>query len=218
MPPRRYDSTRRAAAAAGRRAAVVAAAREVFEEHGWAGTRISEVAARAGVSQKLVEAAFGTKAALLEAAVEYAIRGDVEPVAMPQRERVQAMEGAPDAGAMLRLHAAHLREVNARSARIALVVEQAAAADPAVAVVWRQMNRNREFAVRWATETLWSKPGRRRGLTRARVAAAFWVALDWGTYTTLTERAGLDDPGFERWLVEYYSSLLLARAAVTRRG
>jgi TetR/AcrR family transcriptional regulator, regulator of autoinduction and epiphytic fitness len=217
MPTRRYDTTRRAAAAAARRLAVVAAAKELFERRGWAGTRVSDIAARAGVSQKLVEASFGTKAALLAAAVEYAIRGDVEPVAMPQRERVRAMEAAPDADAMLRLHAAHLREVNARSARIARVVEQAAAADPAAAAVWRQMNRNREFAVRWATETLWRKRGRRRGVTRVQVAAAFWVALDWGTYTTLTERAGLDGQGFERWLVEYYAALLLPHSAVSPR-
>jgi AcrR family transcriptional regulator len=208
MSTRRYDTTTRAAAAAARRLAVVAAAKDVFEKEGWAGTRMADVAARAGVSQKLVEASFGTKAALLEAAVEYAIRGDVDSTAMPQRERVQVMEAAADAAALLRLHASHLREINARSARIARVVEQAAS-DPTAAAVWRQMNRNRDYAVRWAVETLWRKPGRRRGLTRARATAAFWVALDWGTYTTLTERAGLDDGAFERWLREYYAALLL---------
>jgi AcrR family transcriptional regulator len=210
MARRRYDTTTRQAAAAARRLAVAAAAKELFEQHGWAGTRVADVAARAGVSQKLVEASFGTKAALLAAAVEYAIRGDVEPVPMAQRERIRKMEAAPDAAAMLQLHATHLREVNARSARIALVVEQAAAADSAAAAIWRQMNRNRGYAVRWATDTLWKKRGRRRGLTRTRATAAFWVALDWGTYTTLTERAGLDDDGFERWLQEYYGALLLA--------
>jgi TetR/AcrR family transcriptional regulator, regulator of autoinduction and epiphytic fitness len=210
MARRRYDISTRRAAAAARRLAVAVAAKELFEQHGWAGTRVADVAARAGVSQKLVEASFGTKAALLEAAVEYAIRGDVEPVPMLQRERIREMEAAPDAAAMLLLHATHLREVNTRSARIALVVEQAAPADPAAAAIWRQMNRNRDFAVRWATDTLWKKRGRRRGLTRARVAAAFWVALDWGTYTTLTERAGLDDDGFERWLREYYAAMLLS--------
>lgn len=209
MPRRRYDTTTRQEAAAERRLAVVAAAKELFERHGWAGTRVAAVAERAGVSQKLIEASFGTKAVLLEAAAEYAIRGDVEPVPMPRRERVREMEGAPDAAALLRLHATHLREVNARSARIALVVEQAAAADPGAAAIWRQMNRNRDYAVRWATETLWRKQGRRRGLTRAQALAVFWVALDWGTYATLTERAGLDDDGFERWLWDYYRAMLL---------
>lgn len=189
---------------------MVAAAREAFEQRGWAAVRVREIAATAGVSQKLVEAVFGTKAALLQAAVDYAIRGDVDPLPMPRRESVQAMEEASDAAEMLRLHARHLRLVNARSARIAGVVEHAAPADPAVAELWRQMNRNRRHAVDWATETFLGKRGRRRGLRREQVAPVFWVALDWGSYRTLTDLAGLDDDGYERWLRSYYASLLLA--------
>ena len=211
MPSRRYDTTARQAAAAERRHAIVAAARDLFEREGWSGTRVAEIAAAADVSQKLVEAAFGTKAALLEAAVDYAIRGDLEPVAMPRRESIHAMENAADAPTLLRLHARHVRTINVRSARIAGVVEQAAAADRAVATLWRRMNRNRHYAVRWATDTLLAKRGRRRRLTRAQVESAFWVALDWATYRTLTEHAGLDDDGYERWLREYYAAILLPR-------
>lgn len=188
---------------------MVSAARAAFEQRGWAAVRIRDVAEAAGVSQKLVEATFGTKATLLQAAVDYAIRGDAEPLPMPRRESVQAMETAPDAGEMLRLHARHLRVVNARSARIAAVVEHAAPADRAVAGLWRRMNRNRRYAVDWATETFLAKRGRRRGLRRERVESVFWVALDWATYRTLTDLAGLDDEGYEKWLREYYAALLL---------
>lgn len=205
---RAYDSARRRAAAAERRTAIVSAARESFEARGWAGTRIREIGAAAGVSQKTVEALFGTKAALLQAAVDLAIRGDADPLPMPRRESILEIERAPDASTMLRLHARHLRVVNARSARIASVVEDAAAADPAVAALWRQMNRNRDYAVGWATSTFLRKRGRRR-LGRARVESTFWVALDWSTYRTLTERAALDDDGFERWLRDYYTAMLL---------
>lgn len=191
---------------------MVAAARDAFEQRGWAGTHLREIAAAAGVSQKLVEAVFGTKAALLQAAVDYAIRGDVEPLPMWQRETVQAMEAAPDAPTMLRLHAHHLRLINPRSARIAAVVEQAAPADAAVAALWREMNQNREYAVTWASDTLTTKRGRRRALSVDRVRTTFWVALDWGTYRTLTDHARLDDDGYERWLRSYYEALLLPLA------
>lgn len=206
---RRYDSAKRRAAAAARRLAIVAAARAAFEERGWAGTRVQDVSRAAGVSQKTVEALFGTKAALLQAAVDYAIRGDVEPVPMPQRDAIAEMERAPDAAAMLRLHARHLRTVNARSARIAFAVEQAAAADPVVAELWKRMNRNREYAVGWAAKTLLSKRGRRRGLSMEAARAGLWVALDWSTYRTLTELAGVDDDGYEAWLNRYYAGTLL---------
>jgi AcrR family transcriptional regulator len=208
-PKRRYDSSGRRAAAERRRQAVVAAARAQFEEKGWAGVTIREVSAAAAVSQKTVEATFGTKAALLEAAVDLAIRGDVEARPIAQRESVREMERSADAPHMLRLHARHLRVINARSAAIAGVVEHAANADPAVGELWRRMNENRAFGVQWATATLLRKPGRRPRLRRGDVEAIFWVALDWATYRTLTQHARLDDDGYERWLRSYYTAALL---------
>lgn len=206
---RRYDSSGRQAAAAQRRLAVVGAARQAFERKGWAGVTVREIAEAAGVSQKTIEAVFGTKATLLKAAVDYAIRGDVEAQPIARRESVHKMEQATDAAEMLRLHARHLRIINTRSARIAAVVEQAVAADPAVEALWRQMNDNRAYGVRWATETLLRKPGRRPRLCRDHVESIFWLALDWGTYRTLTEHAGLDDTSYERWLRDFYQATLL---------
>ena len=185
------------------------AAKQSFEERGWAGATMRAISERAGVSQKTVEALFGTKAALLQAAVDYAIRGDIEPVPMPQRDSVRQMEQAVDAATMLALHAAHLRSINGRSARIAWAVEQAAADDPTVAALWRQMNDNRAFAVRWATRTLLTKPGRKTRLRQRNVEAAFWVALDWGTYRTLTEQTKLEPDEFERWVRTYYKAMFL---------
>jgi AcrR family transcriptional regulator len=187
----------------------VRAGLELFTARGFAGTTIGRVADVAGVSQKTVEAIYGTKAALLEAAVALAIRGDLAPVPMSDRSAVRRIEDAPDAATMLALHAAHLRTVNGRSAAIAWTVEQAAATDPAVARLWEQMNGNRRYAVDWATSTLLRKPGRRRGLHRNDVKTWFWVALDWGTYRTLTQHAGLSPEQFERWLKAYYRNTFL---------
>ena len=208
-PRRAYEAPQRAAAAARTREAIVSAAKECFETHGWAGTTVRQIAAAAGASPKTVEAVFGTKAALLKAAVDFALRGDLEPVAMPEREGVQRMERARDARAMLELHAAHLRRVNERSAQIAWAVEQAAPDDAVVDALWRQMNQNRAFAVRWAATTLLKKPGRRRGLRQRDVEATFWVALDWGTYRTLTRHGALTPDEFEAWLRRYYRATLL---------
>jgi hypothetical protein len=162
------------------------------------------VADAAGVSLKTVEALHGTKATLLAGAVDFAIRGDAEPLEMPRRPAVERMEKARDAPRFLDLHAAHVTDINARSAAVARAVEQAATADEAVAALWEQMNANRAHAVRWASDLLLSFPGRRRGLVRADVEATFWVALDWGTYRTLTAHSGLSRSDFERWLRRLY--------------
>ena len=210
-PARRrdYRAPVREAAALRTRDAIVLAAKQLFEERGWAATTVRSVGDAAGVSPKTVEADFGTKGALLEAAVSYAIRGDLDPTPVAQRDAIAQVEAASDAGTMLKLHAAHLRRTHERSARIAFVVEQAAATDPIAAERWREMNRNRAAAIRRATETLLSKPGRKRGLRRRDVEAAFWVALDWATYRTLTEQARLTPAEYEGWLRSYYRATFL---------
>jgi AcrR family transcriptional regulator len=207
---RSYHAPRRAAAADRTRLAIVAAAKRRFEDDGWTGTTVRAIAADAGCSVKTVEAIFGTKAALLGAAVDLAIRGDLGPEPMPQRPPIAEMEGAPDASSMLDLHAAHLRRVNERSARLTWAIEHAARGDPAVAELWAQMNDNRRFGVRWAARTLLGKRGARR-ISRQEAERIFWVALDWGTYRLLTENAGLDAPGYEAWVAGYYRRMLLAR-------
>ena len=201
---RAYHAPQRAAAAVRTRELIVHAGREVFEEHGWAATTVRAIAERAGVSPKTVEAGFGTKAVLLQAAVDLAIRGDTGPVQMPQREVVARIERAPSASAMLDRHAGHVRTINERSARIAWVVEQASSDDPVVEALWNGMNENRSYAVEWATTLLLRKPGRRPGLRQPDVEAAFWVALDWGTYRTLTRYGGLTPTAYEKWLRRYY--------------
>ncbi len=206
---RAYNAPRREAAAARTRDTIIRGAGSLFAERGWAATTIRDVAEHAEVSPKTIEALFGTKAALLHAAVDYAIRGDTDPVPMPQRTAIARMERAASAAAMLDLHATHLRRVNERSADIAWVVEQAAHDDTAVASLWTKMNDGRTFAVEWATTTLLAKPGRRRGLRRRDAEAAFWVALDWSTYRTLTRQARLSGAEFETWVRRYYRLTLL---------
>ena len=128
---------------------------------------------------------------------------------MPERPPVAEMEAAPDAPTMLRCTPAHLRTINHRSARIAWTVEHAATSDPTITPLWQQMNNNRAYAVHWATTTLLTKPGRKRGLRRQYVQATFWNALDWGTYRTLTQHAQLTPDQYETWLHHYYQATLL---------
>lgn len=199
----------RLAAAARTRAAVVEQAHALFAERGWSGTTIRDVAEDAGVSPKTVEALFGTKPALLGAAVDFAIRGDAGDTPVVERESGRRVQDAADAAAMLDLHAAHLRLVTPRSARIVSVVEHAAAADRAVGDLWGRIIGNRRAGVRWVTELFLEKRGRPPDKERVDVEPIFWVTVNWGTYRTLTELAGLDDDGYEAWLRRYYAAMLL---------
>jgi len=207
-PTRAYRAPRREAAAQHTRESIVKAAKQLFEQQGWSPTTLRAVADGAGVSQKSIEAIYKTKAGLLQATIDYAMRGDTNPTPMPQRPALIEMETVDNAATMLELHAAHLRRVVPRSAGIAWAVEQAAAAGGKPAELWAQMNHNRTYAVRWAAKTLMSKPDTGH-LTKPYAETAFWIAIDWATYRTLTRHAGLNDNTYEAWLRSYYERTLL---------
>jgi AcrR family transcriptional regulator len=208
-PERRaYNSPRRTSAARRTRETIVQSAKKAFEQKGWSATTIPLIAAAAGVSPKTVEALFGTKAVLLRAVVDYAIRGDLLDIPVTQREGGARIEAAPTAGAMLDLHASHVRTIVERTAGVAWSVEHAAAGDPDVADLWETMTRNRRSGVSWATDVLLAKPDTNPTLERSHVESTFWLALEWGTYRTMTEQHGLTPEQFELWLRSYYRNML----------
>jgi AcrR family transcriptional regulator len=207
---RTYRTPVRDAAAAKNRRAILEAAQRLFEQRGWAGTTIAAVAQAAHLSPKTLEAVFGTKAGLLRATVDFAVRGDEQPSPLAARAPVARMETAATAAEMLDLHAAQVRRVAARSAGVAWAVEQAAPFDASAAELWRAMTRNREHGTRWAASTLMAKPDADPTLRRADVETAFWLALDWATYRSLTLGRGLGPISFQRWLRHYYRHMLKA--------
>ena len=204
---RRYHAPRRAAAAAQTREAILHAAKDQFEAHGWAATTIAAIATEAAVSPKTIQALFGTKAALLAAAVDYAIAGDAAEVPVIARQSARSVESAPDAATMLDRHAGHVVAVNTRSAGLAQVVESAAGSSQLVAGLWEQMTANRRFGARWAATTLLTKPGTRPGLTPEQAERDFVIAMDWGTHRTLTAELGLTPGQVRDWIRNYYQHM-----------
>ncbi len=205
---RPYNSPRRAAAALRTRETIVQSAKEAFEQKGFSATTIPLVASAADVSPKTVEALFGTKAVLLRAVVDFAIRGDLLDIPVAQRAGGTRIETAPTAAAMLDLHASHVRTIVERTAGVAWAVEHAAAGDPDVADLWQKMTENRRSGVTWATDLLLAKPDADRSLKRNHVENTFWLALEWGTYRTMTDQHGCTPNQFERWLRSYYHHML----------
>lgn len=206
---RPYHAPQRAAAAARTRGAVAAAAKDAFERLGWSGATMRGIADQAGVSVKTVEALYRTKAELLKEVVDYTIAGDLRPIPVLGRESVAAMEAAPDAPTMVGLHARHTRAISERAAPIFWVVEQAAPAHQDVARLWAQMCDNRRTGARWAATTLLTKPGLPPHISQDYAEDVFWMAIDPGTYRSLTLGRGLSPAGFETWIGNFYGKMLL---------
>jgi AcrR family transcriptional regulator len=206
---RPYHAPQRAAAAARTREAVAAAAKDAFERLGWSGATMRGIADQAGVSVKTVEALYRTKAELLKEVVDYTIAGDLLPIPVLARDSVAAMEAAPDAPAMVGLHARHTRAISERAAPIFWVVEQAAPAHQDVARLWAQMCDNRRTGARWAATTLLTKPGLPPHLSQDYAEEVFWIAIDPSTYRSLTLGRSLSPAGFETWIRNFYGKMLL---------
>lgn len=208
-PKRAYESPLRTASAAATRSRILAVAKATFEEVGWAGASLGLIAARAGVSAKTIQAQFGTKPRLLADAVDFSVRGGAGGQAGSGRGTAQAIRNAADARQALELHAGMSTRINGRVARLAAVVEAAAAAESAAAPLWERMRENMQFGVRWAAQVVMTKPGLRLELTDEAVESVFQIGMAWGTHRTLSLSRGMSQPEIEGWISDYYVRMLL---------
>jgi TetR/AcrR family transcriptional regulator of autoinduction and epiphytic fitness len=119
---RSYRSSRREAGARRTRRRVLEAAGSVFVAGGYAGATIRAIAAEAGVSVPTVELLFATKARLLKAAIDVAIAGDDEAVAVLDRSWTSAAIASASADEFLSIVARTIGAAQARSAGLVLAV------------------------------------------------------------------------------------------------
>ena len=150
-PRRPYKSSRRAQQAAQTRHDVLAAATRLYETTGWAKTTINAIAAEAGVAVETVYSGFGSKKALLRAAIDAAVVGDAEPTPLIEREEFLALGKGSKAeriDAAMELQS----QIHARSAGVWRAVMEASAADDEIES-WRlELERGRRIDARRGAE------------------------------------------------------------------
>ncbi|MEA2655696.1 MAG: hypothetical protein QOI23_1061, partial [Chloroflexota bacterium] len=133
---RQYQSALRGAQAQSTRQVIIAAATRLFVRQGYAATSIEQIAAAAGVSRATVFTSVGGKPTLLKSALDVAIVGDDEPIALPERPRSVAIRAEPDPRRYLTLYAGLVTEMGGRLAGIYEAVRGAAGADPDARALW----------------------------------------------------------------------------------
>lgn len=177
---RPYDSARRREQAEETRRRVLDAAADAFREHGWEGTSIAAIAVRAGVSEETVYARFGSKRALLGAAVERTVRGD-DSRPVPEQDAPRAVAASGDIDERIRLF---VKDISARLERVAPLVAAVSAAsrsEPELADLLSRLHSARlsnlaAFASGDALDTVWALTSpelyellrRQRGWSQAR--------------------------------------------------
>jgi AcrR family transcriptional regulator len=208
-PRRSYDASGRQAQARQSRLAVLAAARRLFLEQGYPSTTMAAVAASAGVSVETVYKAFSNKAGLVKAVFDTDIVGDDEPVPFLEREFVQRNIAEPDPRRKLEAYGEHLAEALPRAGPIQLVVRAAAAADPAAAAVWAQLQRERLTGMTAFADHLDRDGHLRPGLTADDARDILWVHNSVELWDLLVNERGWTAGRYGRWVAEQLIAALL---------
>jgi AcrR family transcriptional regulator len=193
--PRRYRSPRRAQQAEQTRAEIITAATRLFAENGWAATGMRDVAREAGVATETVYLHFSSKSGLLRKAMDVAVVGDDDAVALAERPEFAAL-GQGSRAERISAAAMLLTEVNQRTSGFAKVLREAAPTDPAIAEMLRAAReRIRLDIAAGAAAVMGRKPTRRE-------RDSLWALLSVEVYLLLVEESGWPIKQYREWAAE----------------
>jgi AcrR family transcriptional regulator len=179
---------------------VAAAAYRLFLDRGYAATTVEAIAREAGVAPATVYQAFGTKQAILERALDITIAGDAAPVALLERDWVDAARQETDGSRRLTIVVAHAAEVAARTAAIKDVMRDAAATDAAAGELIRQDTVRRYITQQAIVDLVVEVRPLRPGIDRDTAVATFFALVNSATYRLLVGQLGWTTKKWTRWL------------------
>ena len=205
---RRYDATGRRQAADRTRAAILNAARALFAERGYAATAMTAIADRAGVALDTVYASVGRKPELARLLIETAISGTDQAIPADQRDYVQAIRAAPDAGTKIAIYAAAVAAIAPRLALVLGIIQQAARDEPELAALWAEIAERRAANMRLFVADLATAAPLRLGLDDA--AEIVWATNAAELYQLLVGQRGWSPQRYEHFLADTWHRLLLA--------
>ncbi|MDQ3176056.1 MAG: TetR/AcrR family transcriptional regulator [Actinomycetota bacterium] len=186
---------------------ILGAAARVFEEQGFAGTRIEDIAAEAGVAVPTVYKVFTNKVNLLIGALNQAMAGD-DAAAMDQQAWFTEQLDEPDPVRQLQLIARNARRIYERAGQLLSVLRAAAPLDPELAQAWQDIAAQRLERSRRTGKNLAPKaPGRHR-ISRDETATTLWALTEPELFTTYTTGKRTADQ-YEAWLADILRRSLL---------
>ena len=181
----------------------------MFLERGFAGATMRMIAVRAGVSLAMVELLFGTKGRLLKAAIDVAIVGDDEPVAVLDRSWARTAVEADTAQGFLAVVAGVLGSAQERSAGLVLAAFEAASTDAELAELAGQLTAQRATTAGWIVDQLAGKAPLREGCAREEAVDTVWILMDPAVFDRLTRQRRWTLPRYQQWFASSVDRLLL---------
>lgn len=191
------------------RTRITTAAAKLFTTAGYSNTSIAAIAARAGVSEQSVYYSFGTKRAILTAALDLAIAGDDDPVPTLERPWVRDALADPDPHGQIRRQVAGAADVYRRAAPLLDVVRSAATIDAELAEVWATNLQQRLTVQRVFAEALARKTPLPANMTVDAAADTALAILSPETYHLLVHHQGWVHTRWRDWATNALQRLLM---------
>jgi AcrR family transcriptional regulator len=208
---RPYDSPRRRAQAAATRRDILDAAQRLFEQHGYGGTTMAQIADEAGVALKTVYLAFETKSGLLRALWNLLLRGDEEDRPVAERDWYRAVLDENDPQKRLRLNAHNSATGKRRLSGILEVIRHAAPIDAETAALWQRIQTDYHANQRAIVEQLAERGDLRPDLDVDRATDILWTINHPDTWQLIVADRGWTPDQYEQWAADTACSQLLPR-------
>jgi AcrR family transcriptional regulator len=199
---RDYRSELRATQAHGTRRSIVAASAELFVKDGYGATTIDAVANAAGVSRKTVFTAVGGKFDLLRLALDWAVAGDDEAVALSDRAAIRRLMDQDDPRAILAGFAALFVEIGTRVGPLYGALEVAAGMDPAARDLAEESQRRRLDDARKVVRRLRDLDALAAHITYQEAVDLVWLAMDPALFDRLVLVRRWTTSRFEEWVAD----------------
>jgi AcrR family transcriptional regulator len=174
------------------RARIVQAATRLFLDRGY-------------VAAATVYQAFGTKQAILAAGLDFTIAGDLEPVAVLDREWVRTVRAQADPVRRLRLVIQNTTEIAARTAPIKEVMRDAAAIEPSIRELIHQDNQGRYKTQEALVEVIVGEGAGQSGSRGPSAVDTFFTLVNSDTFRLFVGHLGWTLQEWREWLFQVLS-------------
>jgi len=206
---RQYSSPRREYQAAATRGEIVQVAKQLFEVQGYTATTMNAVAAEAQVALKTVYLAFETKARLLRAVWDVALKGDDSEAPVADRPWYLEVIEEPDPERKLRRLATASCMVKVRIAALLGVIRDAAPSDEEIGALWALIQSDFYANQGVIIATLDRAGSLAPGLDSTRATDILWTLNHPDVWLLLVGQRGWSAEQFEKWLGDTTTAQLL---------
>ncbi len=207
---RPYRSPKRAEQAAATRMAILNAAGELFDGGGYVRTTTAAVARKAGVSEAMVFAAFGSKAGLVAGLINRAVTDGDESSELVATDAWSEAAASDDAMTAVRRFAKLTAAIQRRTWKLIELSRTASDGDPGMADLLRQGAQKRRSDCHNFISTAVAN-SLRGDRTVDEATDVLWAYTSSDLYRLIVDGAGWSHDQYVVWLVDTLTTALLAR-------